>query len=327
MGYIYKITNTITGKCYIGETTKEDPTIRWNQHKNTISRGVGCPALRDAVKKYGIDNFKFEVLIICFDDNRFDMEKLYIKKYNSQVPNGYNISAGGMGGNFTGRKHTPETMARIIETTRLYRQNNPDWFEKYREKHREVMAKVDTGAAVRNSEKFQLAKAEGRVGRKGWKNKVVKDKVINDKVVKNKVVNDKTISSSFVDKINKLKLYYLEITEKYNKLITDIKQENKINKPIKQKKKQTDETKEKIRDSVNKYYAGGGYINIEKQQEAMAKASGIKVNKYDLNGIMLETYNSISEAARQNNLIKSTLLNRIAKNIVVDGISWRKIST
>ena len=322
MGYIYKITNTVSGKCYIGETAKDDPEIRWNQHKATIRRGVGCPALRDAVNKYGIENFKFEVLVICFDDARFEMERLYIKKFKSQVPNGYNISAGGMGGSFTGKKHTPKTIERIVETTRLYRQNNPDWFEKYREKHREVMSKVDTGSAVRNSEKFQLAKAEGRVGRRGWKNKVVKDKVVKDKVVK-----DKTISSSFVDKINKLKLYYLEITEKYNKLITDIKQENKINKPIKQKSNQTDETKEKIRDSVNKYYAEGGYINIEKQQEAMAKASGIKVNKYDLNGIMLGTYNSISEAARQNNLIKSTLLNRIAKNIVVDGISWRKIST
>ena len=63
MGYIYKITNKITNKCYIGETKQSNPESRWKEHKNTIKNGVGCPALQDAVKKYGIDNFKFEILI------------------------------------------------------------------------------------------------------------------------------------------------------------------------------------------------------------------------------------------------------------------------
>jgi group I intron endonuclease len=267
MGYIYKITNNITGKCYIGETAKEDPEIRWNQHKGTIRRGVGCPALRDAVNKYGIDNFKFEVLVICFDDNRFDMEKLYIKKYNSQVPNGYNISAGGMGGSFTGRKHTPETMARIIETTRLYRQNNPDWFEKYREKHREVMSKVDTGAAVKNSKKFQLAKAEGRVGGAG---------------------------------------------KKY--------------------KENSDEIKEKIRQGVLRYYeklnnSGNvpNKVNIEKHRKSMAKAVGIKLNKYDDNDNLIDSYNSIKGAARESNISYSTLSMALKHNRKAGGFIWKKM--
>jgi group I intron endonuclease len=267
MGYIYKITNTLSGKCYIGETTKEDPTIRWNQHKNTISRGVGCPALRDAVKKYGIDNFKFEVLIICFDDNRFDMEKLYIKKYNSQVPNGYNISAGGMGGSFTGRKHTPETIERIVKNTKLYRQNNPDWFEKYREKHKQVMAKVDTGAAVRNSEKFQLAKAEGRVGGAG---------------------------------------------KKY--------------------KENSDEIKEKIRQGVLRYYEKlnnsekvPNKVNIEKHRESMANAVGIKLNKYDDNNNLIDSYDSIKGAARANNIPQSTLNAALKHDRKAGGFVWRKM--
>jgi len=49
MGFIYKITNTITHKCYIGETKQSNPESRWKKHKNTIKNGLGCPALQDAV--------------------------------------------------------------------------------------------------------------------------------------------------------------------------------------------------------------------------------------------------------------------------------------
>ena len=87
MGFIYKITNMKTKKCYIGETKEANPDTRWRRHIQTIAKGRGCPALQDAVQKYGIENFKFEVLIICFDEARFELEKQYIKKYNSMVPN------------------------------------------------------------------------------------------------------------------------------------------------------------------------------------------------------------------------------------------------
>ena len=117
MGYIYKITNKINGKCYIGETTKDDPNKRWKQHKNTIKKGMGCPALGLAVKKYGIENFEFCILIICFDSDRFFYEKEYIKKYNSYGENGYNMTYGGEGGGFIGKKHTEETKKIIKEKT------------------------------------------------------------------------------------------------------------------------------------------------------------------------------------------------------------------
>lgn len=85
---IYKITNTITHKCYIGETKQSNPESRWKKHKNTIKNGLGCPALQDAVKKYGIENFKFDILLICFDEDHYKYEIKYIKKYNSIVPKG-----------------------------------------------------------------------------------------------------------------------------------------------------------------------------------------------------------------------------------------------
>ena len=66
---------------------------RWKIHKNP--KKSGCPLLQRAIAKYGLKNFKFEVIIICFnqDLNRFEIE--YIKKYKSLKPNGYNIQPGG----------------------------------------------------------------------------------------------------------------------------------------------------------------------------------------------------------------------------------------
>lgn len=170
MGFIYKITNTKSGKVYIGETIQSDPEIRWRQHIRTIDKNKGCPALKDAIKKYGIDIFKFEVIIICFDEDRFKYEKEYINKYNSQVPNGYNILPGGIGGTgFQGKKHTEESIKKMIEGGKRFREENPNHFETYREKLKKSMENIDISSAVKNSVKWKRAVEEGRIGGKAHK--------------------------------------------------------------------------------------------------------------------------------------------------------------
>ncbi len=169
IAHIYKITNIVSGKCYIGETIEKNPEERWRRHKETIKRGVGCPALRDAVNKYGIDKFTFEVIRECSLEERFDDENALIMEHNTQVPNGYNILPGGEGGGFLGKKHTPESIAKIKDSCKKFRDVNQNHFETYREKLAEAMKKVDTGAAVKKSEAFQKAKEEGRVGSANWK--------------------------------------------------------------------------------------------------------------------------------------------------------------
>jgi group I intron endonuclease len=91
MDYIYKITNVINKVSYIGQPTQAYPMSRWKAHLRAVRYGNGCPVLSNAIKKYGSDNFKFEVIIICFDEDVKHYEQSYIKKYNTIVPNGYNI--------------------------------------------------------------------------------------------------------------------------------------------------------------------------------------------------------------------------------------------
>jgi group I intron endonuclease len=115
--YIYKITNRINGKVYIGETKEKNPIKRWKGHLYTIRKGKGCPLLRAAIQKYGEENFSFEVIQECNIDERFIIEEQKIKEYNSLVPNGYNVTIGGMGGGFKGKKHSEGTKKKMAKAT------------------------------------------------------------------------------------------------------------------------------------------------------------------------------------------------------------------
>jgi group I intron endonuclease len=166
MGYIYKIRNIITNKCYIGETKKSNPLLRWNEHKSKIQKNIGCPALQDAVKKYGIENFTFTVLIICFDEDRYKYEMDYIKKYNTMAPNGYNLTPGGEGGGFYGKKHSQETINKISQLMKNRYLENPDLKNDVSIRNKIIMnnegvkEKIKNG--MKNSEKWQNAMKGGK---------------------------------------------------------------------------------------------------------------------------------------------------------------------
>jgi group I intron endonuclease len=107
MGYIYKITNKITSKYYIGQTI-QDLNERWRHHRSPKSN---CRYLKLAIKKYGIENFNFDLICICFDNELDKYEYEYIKKYNSLVPNGYNLREGG-----NNSRHNEQTKNKISES-------------------------------------------------------------------------------------------------------------------------------------------------------------------------------------------------------------------
>ena len=94
MGYIYMIKNKITGKMYIGQTIRKNLYDRWRQHKSFKKDTVGN-YLYNSYVKYGIHNFDYKLVCICFDEDCNKFEEDYIKKYNSIYPNGYNLKPGG----------------------------------------------------------------------------------------------------------------------------------------------------------------------------------------------------------------------------------------
>lgn len=113
--------------------------------------------------KHGVENFNFEILIICFDEDVVRFEKEYIQKYNSIQPNGYNILLGGqLGDGHVGFKHTPETIERIKEKGRIFREKNPNHYETYRKKHKETMKTINLSECIKQSNKFQKAMMERR---------------------------------------------------------------------------------------------------------------------------------------------------------------------
>ncbi len=131
-----------------------------------------CPALADAIAKYGLEVFKFSVLIICFDEDLDAYEREYIAKFNSMTPNGYNILEGGhCGGGFRGKKHSAESIAKIVAKNNVHF-SKPEYRAKISERTRKQMASfkdkgVDFGKMVKESEKYKKALLEGRVGGAG----------------------------------------------------------------------------------------------------------------------------------------------------------------
>ena len=108
---IYKITNLINGKTYIGQHKYKD--------LNDSYMGSGIHIKR-AIRKYGIENFKKEILYsnIQYKETVDDMERFAIAKERAIGKAEYNIADGGEGGGCKGYHHTEEARKRISEANK-----------------------------------------------------------------------------------------------------------------------------------------------------------------------------------------------------------------
>jgi group I intron endonuclease len=122
---IYKTTNLINGKIYIGQDFKNNPKYL----------GSG-KLLKLAVKKYGIDNFSKETLCVCSNEKELDEKEIfYIKKFNSTNRDfGYNICEGGRSyrvmiaennANF-GKKMSEETKEKLRQKRKLQKMSDKE---------------------------------------------------------------------------------------------------------------------------------------------------------------------------------------------------------
>ena len=112
--FIYRITNKINGKVYIGKTVRSIDA-RWTQHLADVRRGSDLLFHR-AIRKYGADEFLVEVLYATEDFDELNrLECAAIQQHRSYERDyGYNLTLGGDGSSpgelnpMFGKTHTPE---------------------------------------------------------------------------------------------------------------------------------------------------------------------------------------------------------------------------
>lgn len=126
---IYKTTNLINGKIYIGQDTK-----------NSINYIGSGKILKHAIKKYGKVNFRKEIIEYCKTIEELNDKEIYwINFFNSKDPDiGYNISDGGFG--CKGFKQTKESIEAIKKNS------NSEGFKK-------IMRSEDTKRKISNGQK------------------------------------------------------------------------------------------------------------------------------------------------------------------------------
>lgn len=119
-GIIYKATNQLTGKSYIGQTNQSIQT-RKTEHKYNAKNNIYCSYFHRSIRKYGWDNFQWEVLCECASREEMnEKEMYYIKELDTFGSNGYNLTFGGDGQNgsqwWLGKKHTEESKKKMRES-------------------------------------------------------------------------------------------------------------------------------------------------------------------------------------------------------------------
>jgi hypothetical protein len=142
---IYKITNTVTTKIYIGQTVSH--ILNHNKYRRFgcvkrldghISEAIRnnkknqCHYLNNSIRKHGGDKFIVELIDKCDMNSGDETEAKYIKQYKSMFPIGYNLKIGG-----TVFQHTEESRSRLSVSGLKY-------FEKQRlDKYKDVILPED----------------------------------------------------------------------------------------------------------------------------------------------------------------------------------------
>ena len=140
-GYIYKVTNNLNNKIYIGQ--KRSPIFVESYF------GSGTQ-IRRAVEKYGEENFSREVLEWCYSKDDLNQKEIYyIDKYNARDNSiGYNIA---LGGSIIGMKHSEETKAKMSASAKGRRMS---------EETKRKLSIAHTGKHLTDEHKYKISQKQ-----------------------------------------------------------------------------------------------------------------------------------------------------------------------
>jgi group I intron endonuclease len=166
--HIYKFTHIESGRCYIGKTI-QDPNRRKLEHISGSRYSEKTYHFHNALKKYGIDAFTFEVIAEATSlDELNNLEELYVEQFNS-IENKFNIRQAG--GN---KLHSEESKNRMREAQRAAHARRREQNGGI-EKHKEPRHKGKTGLwALTEDQKKKHSELMSKVnkqtsGGKTWK--------------------------------------------------------------------------------------------------------------------------------------------------------------
>jgi hypothetical protein len=149
---IYKITNTVNSKIYIGKHQTEDI------NDNYLGSGV---ALEKAIKKYGKQSFKKYILFIFDNENEMNQKEreLVTESFIASNTN-YNMGVGGEGGpHFKGKLHSVETKRLLAEQSKN-RVISEKTRTKISEKNRNRQVSEETRKKLSEKSKLRFSKEE-----------------------------------------------------------------------------------------------------------------------------------------------------------------------
>jgi group I intron endonuclease len=114
---IYKVTNQINGKVYVGQTAG---LLKRRKGDHVRKALAGSPYyFHNAIRKYGPDVFVWEVMCLCLSKDEADKKECeFIKGLNTKFPFGYNLTDGGEG--TVGFSPTKETREKISKAQKMY---------------------------------------------------------------------------------------------------------------------------------------------------------------------------------------------------------------
>ena len=139
-GRIYKITNKLNGKFYVGKTMKSLSTRFYKHCYDAVKRNSRC-YFHKAIRKYGKENFVIEELEVCKNDlgNR---EIFWISSLNPE----YNQTLGGDGG-MLGYSHTQDTkkLLSLKRKGKFVGEENPFYNQTHTKEQKEKWSKMRKG--------------------------------------------------------------------------------------------------------------------------------------------------------------------------------------
>ena len=128
---IYKVTNKINGKVYIGQSV--DIGKRWRQHM-TAEDDI---YFHKAIQKYGVENFEWEVIEQCKKKDLDEREIYWIEYYDS-FNKGYNCTKGGGGNSGEGSPNWKGGISLDPEYGKQWYETNKEELKEYREQYYEA---------------------------------------------------------------------------------------------------------------------------------------------------------------------------------------------